>query len=195
MIEKICDKLCNFVKKNSKNEVSNNDLEILHYITHVIILNTYKAAIIFSIAYFFHILWPVILGVGIFGCTRVFAGGVHLPDTIICLIVSLLIILGPVLIGIYIPYNFFIISIIFVINLILVIKYAPADTEYKPLYSKKIRRKLKFRSIIFVIITYCFSLFLTSMYSNIIIFIVFIGCLTILPITYKIFKRRYRNYV
>jgi len=194
MFENISKKIANFVKLNNSYEISDTQVEIIEYMIQVFLLNFYKATIILTISYFLHILSFVIIGILVFGITRTFAGGVHLSDTFTCLIISSLIIIIPIILALYIPYNIFIISFISLINFILLWLYSPADTEYKPLKSKKLRKKLKFHSFLIMIILYLISISLMSIYSNVIIFMVCIGCLTTTPIIYNLFKRRYNNH-
>lgn len=77
----------------------------------------------------------------------------------------------------------------------LLYKYAPGDTEQKPLLNKYTREKNKKVSC-FIGVTYVIIGFITSdeIISNILLLVLVLECVMINPITYKFLKRRYNNY-
>jgi accessory gene regulator B len=86
-------------------------------------------------------------------------------------------------------------SFIFIVSFILTILYAPADTEERPLVSKKLRRDLKIKSLVVLIIFYITILFVkNNVYANLITFSVLEASLLLTPIVYKLFGRKYANY-
>jgi len=69
------------------------------------------------------------------------------------------------------------------------------DTEEKPYLNPLIRKHLKIKSMVTAIIYFFVSISVKDMFfSNIFIHVLWIEGIVILPITYKLFKRRYNNY-
>ncbi|MBP3460797.1 MAG: accessory gene regulator B family protein [Bacilli bacterium] len=154
--------------------------KMLFIIPMSIILNVFKEMIILLI--FFNIL-------------REPGHGLHATKSWICLISSSLIFIGVPLIckTIIIPFNIKIILGIF--GILLIYKYAPADTKKAPIIKKSRRDKYKFITTISCVLLAFLSLIIKDqLISNIIIFAIWIEVLLILPLTYKIFHLSYDNY-
>ena len=80
-------------------------------------------------------------------------------------------------------------------SFVLIIIYAPADTEKRPLINKKKRIRFKILSIISSLILLCLIIYYRDYSISSYMFIGFItSCFVILPITYKIFGLPYNNY-
>lgn len=102
-------------------------------------------------------------------------------------------------IGAYIPKFFTItngvILFMFLVIIILLSLYAPADTEERPLVGKKFRRKLKIKSLmsagILMILASCMN---DTVLKFCITYGVLCESLTITPIIYILFGRGYKNY-
>lgn len=83
----------------------------------------------------------------------------------------------------------------FLISLILVTLYAPADTAKRPLVSVKLRKKLKIYSQLTVMFFFIICLFNNNMIiKNIITFAILEECICITPFFYKISGKSYKNY-
>lgn len=192
--EKLSMNITNKINKAlpDKNET---ELEQIQYGIHILINNIIKLPIVFLIAFFLGILKFTFVAFLSFGFVRCFASGLHARKSITCLLSTMFILLGSAWTGIAVHLKFSDITVAFVTCLILAYFYAPADTEEKPYTSKKIRKKLKILSCISIILLYLVSLVLIKTpYATIITFSVLIECITILPVTYIIFKRRFNNY-
>ena len=92
-----------------------------------------------------------------------------------------------------IPHLDIIYIFIFLFNIIVIHYFAPADTEMKPVVSKKQRRNLKIFSYICMILTIIIGRFIITDIAirNIFIFGTFIQSITMLPPMYKILKTKY----
>jgi accessory gene regulator B len=122
-----------------------------------------------------------------FGALRTFASGVHAKGEWTCLPVSTLFFFGIVYLGMNVETNIYALSIIFVLCFAAVLRYAPADTEEKPIVSRKLRRKLKLMSCIVVAALYAVSVYtLGTSSSSIIAFAVSVETVLILPVTYTL---------
>jgi accessory gene regulator B len=193
MIKKMS-KLCtNFIGNNL--EKTNTDLEQIQYGIESILTNTLKTTILFTAAYFCGILQYTFIALISFGAIRMFASGIHASSSFKCNIMNFIIFFGNVLLSCSFQLNQFIITLLFIANLLLMILYSPADTKSRPLTNKRNRKKLKFFSIIMIIFLYILSMLLKdSIYASLITFSVTIESLLITPLTYKIFKSPYKNY-
>ncbi|MBX4265662.1 accessory gene regulator ArgB-like protein [Clostridium estertheticum] len=182
-----------FIKNNT--EKSEEEIEKVQYGFQVIIMNLFKIIILFSTAYFLEIFMYTLVAFIVFGIFRSFACGVHANTSLNCIIINYVVFLGNVFISINLSLNKSIIVIIYIISLILVRLYAPADTEERPLVSKKHRNKLKTRAIIVVLGFTLISLLIeNSIYMNLITTSIMEESILITPVAYTIFKKPYRNY-
>ena len=85
---------------------------------------------------------------------------------------------------------------LYLIVLVIISLYAPADTIKRPLIKRNKRIKFKILSIMVVIIYFILTLVLkNNLLINSLIFGLLIECILINPITYKVFKMPYKNYI
>jgi accessory gene regulator B len=191
--EKLNALLMEFIKKNlNKTE---EEIEILHYGMQVILINVYKLIILFVTAYFLNVFTYTLTAFIIFGVIRSFANGVHADSSIKCIFINYIVFLGNVFLSLNFILNRTVITSIFLISLILVLKYAPADTAERPLVSKNLRKTLKLKAIIIVLISCILNLLLpTSIYRNIIAYAILEESFLITPLAYFIFRKSYNNY-
>lgn len=174
---------------------STEELEKIDYGIQVILINMFKLTILFLTSYFLGILSKTIIAVISFAIIRIFASGVHASSNLKCTITNMILFIGNVYLSIQIILNKYIIITIFILSLILIIIYAPADTEDRPLLSVKLRKKLKMYSIICTLLLGIISLNCNNhVFLNIIIFSLLEEAFLITPIAYYIFNRKYNNY-
>jgi accessory gene regulator B len=168
-------------------DLSDVKLAEINYGIAVFIANSYKMLLIFVLAIILNIFEYFLIAFVSFGALRTFASGVHAKREWTCLPVSTSIFLGITYLGININLNIYVISIIFALCFAAMLRYSPADTEERPLASRKLRRKLKIMSCITAIILYSIALYkLGTSASSIIAFAALIESILILPITYKL---------
>jgi len=184
------------VKFISKNLVkSNEELEEIDYGIQVILINIFKLTILFLSAHFLGILSNTIIAVISFTSIRIFASGVHASSNLKCTITNMILFIGNAYLSMQIILNKYIIICIFILSLILIIIYAPADTEDRPLISIILRKKLKIYSIIITLLIGIVILNCNDhIFLNIIIFSLLEESFLITPIAYYIFNRKYNNY-
>lgn len=176
-------------------KISELDKKKLDYWIQMIYLNVTKVVIMLIVGIILNVLMEVIVLWFFFAMLKLNAFGMHSKSSLSCTISSVIIFDGGALISKYINFSSFVIYIIFIIAFIIFIVYAPADTESRPIVGEKVREKFKIRTIITAI-----SLFTVVMVLGIdqikilLAFSALAEAISILPITYKIFKRRYGNY-
>lgn len=176
-------------------EYDEEKLEIINYGLESIYLTFTKIIIIFILAIILNIWKEVLLLLAFYNLIRISAFGMHAKKSIHCLIISLTLFIGGVYICNYLIIPFIIKIILSIICIILIYKYAPADTEKRPIINKKRRMKYK---VISVIISGIFAISIVLLSDKIISNYLLLGMIEatimILPITYKIFDLPYNNY-
>ena len=86
-------------------------------------------------------------------------------------------------------------SVLMITYIFIIFRYAPADTENHPLVKKEVRKQLKSRAVIVSIIYCLLAIFAKPMwFVNILMLMETYVVISILPVSYKIFRRRYNNY-
>ncbi len=191
--EKLSIKLVKYVSRSI--EKTEEEVEQIQYGIQVILINFFKAIILFSTAYFLHLFLYTFIAVISFALIRAFANGVHTDSSIKCIIINYILFLGNAYLSSNITISRITAAGIVAISLISYIIYAPADTEERPLISKKLRKESKIKAIVVVIALGAVSiLFLSSTYRNLIIFSILEGAVIITPFVYWVFGKSYRNY-
>lgn len=194
MREKIVYKLINYIKK-SKNISIEEEEKIIYGLESIYILVT-KLIIIFLVALLLGIFKEMIIFLIIFNIIRSTAFGLHASKSWICLIVSSLsFLLLPYLIS-KIIINNYIKLLLGIPFIILIYKYSPADTIKRPIVRKKRRQFFKRISTFIALIYIILSILIKNIFiSNCLIFSLLLEIIFISPITYKIFKLPYNNYL
>jgi len=191
--KKLSTKCLEFIKDNTS--TSQENLEKIHYGIQVIILNVSKFILLFITAYLLGILKYTVIAFMVFAIIRTFASGVHANSSLQCIIINYILFVGNVYLSLNLSVNIIVRSILFAISIILILLYAPGDTEERPLVSKKLRRDLKIKSLAITILFYITILLIESnVYSNIITYSILEEALVITPAFYKLFGKTTNNY-
>lgn len=184
----------NIIKKSNPN-ISEEQVEIIEYGLEGIYLTFSKLIILILLSSILGILWQVILLSIFYNIIRTVAFGLHASKSIHCLIMSLVMFIGGTYICLDVNFGLIFKAIISVICVCLLFKYAPADTEKRPIISKKRRNTYKFLSTLFGLI-YTFVIVVYS--DNVISMFMLIGMveavIMVLPVSYKILDLSYDNY-
>lgn len=184
--ERLSEKLTAVIAENLE-DLSERKLAEINYGIAVFITNSYKLLFIFFLAILLNIFKDFLIAFISFGALRTFASGVHAKGEWTCLPASALFFFGIVYSGMVIDLNIYAVSIIFALCFAAVLRYAPADTEERPIASRKLRKKLKVLSCFAVVALYLASAYnLGTSISSIIAFSVLVETLLILPVTYKL---------
>lgn len=189
----ICEKIIGTVGQGR--EISELDKKKLNYWIQMIYINVTKLAIMLTVAILLNVFKEVLVTWFFFAMLRMTAFGIHCKSSLSCTIGSVLIFDGGALISKYVEFHMYVPYIIYIITFIIFLAYAPADTESRPLVGKKNRGKFKKRTILTAAILFSVVLVLgTDQIKILLAFSALAEAISILPITYKIFKRRYGNY-
>ena len=195
MKEMILNKAKNIIIESNRH-IDDTKLEKIMYGLEGLYLTFYKLIIILLIAIFLKIFKEVVIFLLLFNIIRFFAFGVHAKNSITCLISSSIIFIFIPLMCKVLVINNFIKFILAVSNIILIISYAPADTTKRPIISKNFRKFYKIMSILlaitFNILSFCIK---DTFLSNSLLLSILTEAIMICPLTYKLFKVPYNNYL
>ena len=195
MIENFCNFLVDKMRKENP-EIDDERSEIINYGLQLLIGEIPKMLITLLFSYILGILKLTIIMVLILMPFRAFSGGFHLHTHIGCIISTTMYYCGIPKISIFTYFNnqtkiiFVLCALIF--GIIILKKYAPADTENVPILQEKTRKQKKILSYI----TYTLGLIIAliikdNVISNIIIFGYLTQTMMITPLAYKITKNKY----
>ena len=189
----IINKLINYIKRYKKINKESEE-KIIYGLESIYILVT-KLIIICSIALLFGIFKEFIIFLLLFNGIRTFAFGLHATKSYVCLVVSTASFLILPYISTLIKLPIWAKIIIGVLCIGLIFKNSPADTHKRPIVNPKRRKKLKIISVIIAIIYVTLSFFTNNFLSNCLLFSLLLEMIFISPLTYRIFKLPYNNYI
>lgn len=187
-------KLEEIIKKSNK-DIDEIKLEEIMYGLESLYLTIEKIILIIIISLILKIFKEVIIFMLIYNIIRFTGFGAHAKDSITCLIVSTITFILLPLMAIYLIIPNYIKIIIGIICLILFLIYAPADTEKRPIVSKKRRIFYKVSTTLIGVLYIVLSIYMKNNYmNNVFIFSLILQSIMILPITYKLLGVSYNNY-
>lgn len=160
-----------------------------------IVINFTKMSIICLIALAIGLLRETLIVVVIFSSLRLTAAGLHAKSSFACTITSILAFIG----GAYMSKQLMIneICFMFIVSIIVILlyKYSPADTENRPILDKKRRKTLRNQTLITSLLWISINLIIKdAVFMNLTLYAMTFELVSILPITYKLLKRSYKNY-
>lgn len=181
--------------RNNKPNISSDELDEIRYGLEGIYLTFTKAIFISVAAYFLGIFKEMIIMLLFFNILRTTAFGLHAKKSWMCWLSSSIIFLLLPYISRYIIIPFYLKIILGILAIILMFKYAPADTEKHPLVNLKKRKIWKIMSVIDCSLMVLVSLIIKNETINTLIFFaIYIQILLIHPFIYKLFNLSYDNY-
>ena len=155
-----------------------------------------KLIVIVIISLILKIFKETIIILLLFNLIRLTSFGIHSKKSWICLLSSIIIFIGAPYLALKIKFNIFIKIIIGIINVLLIFINSPADTKKRPIVNKKRRLIYKLISTGIAIIYVFLSILLRNNFiSNSLILVLIIQNILISPLTYKICKEPYKNYI
>lgn len=176
-------------------ELSNIEYQKIYLGIMVVVMNLSKLIFISIIAFFLGILKEVLTLFVIFASLRINAAGIHSKSNFTCTIISLTVYIGSAYISINYLSNIWLNAVIYVLFTLLLWRYAPADTEKRPILGRDTRRECKIRTIITTIVLGGINLiFLDEKIFNLTLCAIVVQAISVLPCTYKIFNESYNNY-
>lgn len=194
MKKKILKILEEIVKKNNT-DIDEIKLEEIMYGLESVYLTFEKIIFILLISILLGIFKEVILFMLIYNIIRFTSFGAHAKNSIVCLIISSITFLGFPLLSMNIIMSNYIKIILGIICIIIFLIYAPADTEKRPIISKKRRLTYKVCTTLIGALYIILSIYIKDNYlDNVFIFSLILQSIMLLPITYKLLGVSYNNY-
>ncbi len=191
--EKLSTKCVKFITNSL--EKDEEELEKVNYGLQVIFVNLFKLTILFLFAFVFGILGYTFAAFISFAILRTFAAGVHADSNLKCTITNIVLFIGNVYLSTILVLNNTTIIILFILSLLLILIYAPADTEDRPLPSKKLRKRLKINCAVITIVLAMIDIsIIPGIYRHIIVISVLEEALLVTPVAYMLFRKKYKNY-
>lgn len=188
----VVNKIMNTIKKEYTYD-NTKLLEIKYGIESIYLLIT-KTIVILSLAFILGLFKELLLLLIFYSIIRATGFGVHAKKSWHCWSSSLLIFLGIPILSTQVVIPKIIGLIILILCLFLIIKYAPADTEKRPIINIKRRTIYKIICSLTCVIYSIIFLLTNSLLGELMFFSIIIETLMILPITYKLFNVKYNNY-
>ena len=196
LVEKICNKLTQKIRKEMP-EVDDERAEVINYGLQVLLGEIPKNLIIILTSYLLGILRLTFFTILAILPYRYFAGGVHLKTHIGCIVSTHIFYMGTIFISQTVVFNelfikYIVVSAIWILSVIMITLYAPADTENKPILRKKERKLKRNCSYITMTGTLIVALFIeNSVLANILIFGTLAQTIMITRLIYKITNNKY----
>jgi accessory gene regulator B len=193
------DKICLFLTKKIQNEMSDVDTEraeVINYGLHLIIGELPKTFIVLLVAYLLKVFIPTLIMIVVLLPYRAFSGGFHLKTHIGCIVSTTLYYCGiPKISNYFVLYNpmkLIFILCVWIFGMIMITKYAPADTENVPILRKKERKQKRILSYIFFTLGLIAALFISNnQIANIILLGNLMQTLMITSFAYKLTNNKY----
>lgn len=196
MIDKICEYLTNKIRKQMP-EIDDEKAEIINYGIQLIVGEIPKIFLMFGLGIILGLWWQTLLAFFLLLPYKTASGGFHLKTHIGCFLCTNIVYCGNAYISTIWNFpneitKYVTILGIFILGIIMVSIYAPADTENLPILTKKERKTKKILSYIFLIINLLVATFIpNNTISNLIIIGTFIQTLSITRLAYIITKNKY----
>lgn len=190
----IVNKIMNYIKQNTNYD--DIKLKEIEYGLASIYITITKMIIIFLIAYLLGILKYCIIYTLAYNILRMTSFGIHATKSWICLITSIILFLGIPYICLILNINIYVKTLIGIIGTIFMFKNSPADTYKRPIVNRRRRKIYKYISTTLCFLFFIFSIILKNYFiSNCLVFSIVMQNIMISPITYKLFKLPYNNYI
>lgn len=195
MIDNICTFLTNRIRKEMP-EVDDERAEVIFYGLQNIVGEIPKIFLLFGIAYLVGILKETFITFLILLPYRSASGGFHLKTHLGCILGTCTFYFGIVFLSKYVVLGqivkYIFTLIVWLFGMIMIKKYAPADTENVPILAKSDRKKKQMLSYIFFTIGLVLAIVIKdNMFSNMLLFGNLIQTLTITKLAYKLTKNKY----
>lgn len=195
MIDKFCEYITNKIRKEIP-DMDDERAEVIKYGIQLIVGEIPKVFSVFIIGAILGLWWQTLIAFWILLPYKYASGGFHLKSHIGCFIGTNLIYCGNAYLSTVINLNIYakitLIALNLIIGIIMITKYAPADTINLPILTKKERKMKRILSYIFLTINMAIAIVIpNNTISNILIFGTLIQTFSITRLAYKITKNEY----
>ena len=178
-------------------EIDDERAEVINYGLQLVLGEIPKIFLIFVISYILGVLQLTLLSFLFILPYRALSGGTHLHTHIGCIIATSIFYIGNAVISQYLVWEsslvkYIVVFLIWIFSMMMIKKYAPADTEAVPILRKKERRIKQNLSYIVMTITLILGLSIkNNIIANLLIIGTFLQTITITEVMYKLTKNKY----
>ncbi|MNL91015.1 putative AgrB-like protein [compost metagenome] len=185
-MEQICSNIANNL--SSKLNLSEQDTLTLAYGLHLVWDSITKTLILFLGGAMLGFGKEVVITYCLLAFFRAFMGGVHLGSYMSCLITHSIILFVILFGASNLDINIYLLILSYLLGLLSIMKYVPRGTEYRPIVSKREKKRFKLKALTVLIVTFIISFFIPIFYRNVLVLSLVITIIFLLPITYKLFN-------
>lgn len=196
MIDKFCDYLVRKIR-NQMPEIDDERAEVILYGIQLLVGEIPKVFFVFILGFILGLGWQTLLAFFLILPYKICSGGFHLKTHLGCFICTNIVYCGNAYLSTIWTFlneisKYITILAIWILGIIMVSIYAPADTENRPILTRKERKSKKILSYIFLTINILMAIFIPNrIISNIIIFGTLIQTISITRIAYILSKNKY----
>lgn len=196
MIDKFCVYLTNKIRKEMP-EIDDERAEVILYGVQLIVGEIPKIFLMFALGFILGLWWQTILAFFLILPYKVCSGGFHLKTHLGCFLCTNIVYCGNAILSSVFTFQneltkMITIVSIWILGIILVSIYAPADTENLPILTKKERKTKKILAYIFLSINMLVAIFIPNkIIANLLIFGTAIQTVSITRIAYILTKNKY----
>jgi len=161
----------------------------------IALINVSKLAVVYLLALLLGVVVQTFIVSLAFAATKRYSFGLHALNSTVCTLVSclMLVVVPWALQGVGI--SNIAVMVMFVPIVVCLYLYAPADTNARPLVGPKNRARLKKKAVAIGVVLMLVALVVPSGDVKLLIVLgVVLQCVAIMPLSYKILRRRGRNY-
>lgn len=196
MIDKFCEYLTNKIRKQMP-EIDDERAEVILYGVQLIVGEVPKIFLMFGLGFILGLWWQTILAFFLILPYKVCSGGFHLKTHLGCFLCTNIVYCGNAILSTIYTFQNELVKIItiisiWIVGIILVSIYAPADTENLPILTKKERKTKKLLSYVFLSINMLGAIFIPNkIITNILIFGTAVQTISITRIAYILTRNKY----
>ncbi|MCL2856920.1 MAG: accessory gene regulator B family protein [Oscillospiraceae bacterium] len=168
-----------------KNDDSANR-EVLAYGFGLIVSSMMTYIVVLGSAFILGVIYEVLIAILVFSVMRLTIGGSHANSRIVCFIVYSSVLYSSVFLSSILNLNVFAIAALYIVNVMLLVVYAPADTAQQPIVKGKLTRKVL--GLIFTSLFFGFALLIPGRQTeaNILLLMATFTCVSLHPLVYRV---------
>ncbi len=197
MIEGIASKVTSMVKNNLQKELTDEQENVIRYGFDIMIYQLFILTIVLGLSLITGTLGYTLVSFLVYSSLRAFGGGAHASTRILCGLTYLSLLAAVITASVFLePAGVLLSLILLPVNLSIFLRYAPGDTEDRPIITKKHFVKRKIIAACILIVYHGAAVFIwrySPVYYNIILFSIIPVTFMITPLGYKILKCRKSN--
>ena len=196
MIDKFCEYLVKQIRKKMP-DIDDEKAEVILYGVQLIIGEIPKVFLMFGLGFILGLWWQTLLAFILLLPYKTASGGFHLKTHLGCFLCTNIVYCGNAYLSTIWNFpndiaKYITIAVIWILGIIMVSMYAPADTDNLPILTKKERRTKKILSYVFLSINMIVALVIkNTTISNLLIFGTLVQTMSITRIAYIITKNKY----